>query len=245
MDPMSHVYCMWHDLPEGISWLILAQCYTIIGSWFRLIDRLSIVLHPSRKPLTHMETSPLLEKGCKVKAYTRRSGHFFMVSHLLWHVSSVFTVSSERLPPLSRLLRQSWYVNGKIGIDCSFAKCSILLNDLTEVSCCGIHWYVKFTLLRSWARSTHVGRNDSVLEKNSGWKTTNVKASLNVFVWTKKWEPAVQNFGKTSYTCLELKYRGPGFNRLTDLLAITLSTANQIFPPEVNTAKYFLSSFLQ
>jgi hypothetical protein len=41
-------------------------------------------------------------------------GGIFIVPHLLWHGTSVFLVSSEGLPPFSRLLRHAWGCRGPI-----------------------------------------------------------------------------------------------------------------------------------
>jgi hypothetical protein len=66
-----------------------------------LIDWLYNVLRPSQEIFTYMETSPSPVKGCEIKAYARRSRPLSRegsLSCLLWHVTSVFPVSSEGPP---------------------------------------------------------------------------------------------------------------------------------------------------
>jgi hypothetical protein len=64
-----------------------------------LIGWLFTVLHPAQEFFTFMETSSLLVKGFKFKAYARRSlGPLRKEGSLSWHGASVFPVSFERPP---------------------------------------------------------------------------------------------------------------------------------------------------
>jgi hypothetical protein len=65
-----------------------------------VIDWLIAVLRPAQEYFTYRETSPLPVKGCKNVGLSSalssfEQGGVFIVTHLLWHRTSVFPVSSE------------------------------------------------------------------------------------------------------------------------------------------------------
>jgi hypothetical protein len=65
-------------------------------------NALKTVLRPAQECFTHMETSPLPVKGCKISACSSlrafEQGGIFIVPHLLRNGTSVFLVSSEGPP---------------------------------------------------------------------------------------------------------------------------------------------------
>jgi hypothetical protein len=108
-DTPEHVLCTRTFQNEENYWQI---------SW--LIDWLFTVSHPPQEFFTYMETSPLPVKGCKIEILivifslyindiskllrnlglcsalrAFEQGGIFIVSHLLWHGTSVFPISSE------------------------------------------------------------------------------------------------------------------------------------------------------